>query len=299
MIKIKSAIHKIIVPAFAEFGYTLYSDTDRHYLFHTADKTRHIEINRSRGALFLAAAAISGDKRFVDLDNNHVYVPKMLEIEFTVLEPFWINIRSDWASTSETFGEPNLFFYKDQEELEDVLRAMVKKATEKIFPYMDQVIEYYIPLTTDIYKGLSDNAAARAYDFAQKHGLPAQATRESVAMVETILMQYRRDAVGSERKARFFEYYDEIMSLTAYFGESFYRAENESMVLAWGWVDDNGLPCDSFNPDAEPDGMYSYKILPYEGKGGFDPLGYVLEFWNFYPEWSERRLVRLISLYSE
>lgn len=168
-------------------------------------------------------------------------------------------------------AEDVLYFQDKQEFCKVSIRL-----TEQVFfalDHLEEIVGSLIPICLQYYEYLAKDTTRQAISFANANHLELLWSPDNLKWVQMQLQGYLpkfKDV--SSRKALFEDNLSQVIPLCAYLGELHCRKANGS----WAWVD--------YFPGKSEQRKYGVLWSQNEGR---DPLGAIIEYFNFAPEQSK------------
>lgn len=205
--KIKTVLMERMAPVLENYGYTMEEMGRLHYAFSTKNDSRVINISTQR--LF----------------------PNKLRFDYYVngKNSFMLNLDNFNAE----FCYASQLTYNNHEELENYIDEVTKATVTIINPYLDIMEENYVTSSFEMYKRLSENTSHRAKEFAHKWNLPMEPEHENLKKLNSIMNGMKKNI--SRRKEEFLENEEEIINMSAYYGELI--AIRGELPGRWMWID--------------------------------------------------------------
>lgn len=232
--RIKPALLKKVAPALSEYGFTFKALGGSNYAFINEDSSRLI---------------------IIDTDK---FLPKKIRTDFQVNGKNQFTLPYIYFDPS--FCPGSISTYSTQEELEQYLENAVHEMVTIIFPFLKAMEENYIESSYEMSVALSNETEKRARRFADAWKLSMEATNENARNLDRILNGMK--TTPENRKRDFYQHENDIIDLSAYFGELF--AIHRHKPGKWTWRQFSETVT-SFVVEAE----------------GYDPLNRVVQAWNF------------------
>lgn len=232
--KIKTVLMERMAPVLENYGYTMEVLGRLHYAFSTKN-----------------------DSRVINIDTQRLF-PNMLRFYYNVngKNSFILNLNDFNAE----FCYVSQLTYSNHEELEHYIDEVTKATVTIINPYLDIMEENYVTRMPEMYVALAESTGHRAREFAHRWNLSMEPRQENIKKLNDIMSNMKKNI--SKRKEEFFLNKDELINLTAYYGEL--------MSIEW---DKPG--CWEWRKIAENRIFYAVQA------NGYDVLGRIIWAWNF------------------
>lgn len=275
--RISTAVKKIAAPVLQELGFTLVVSDSYGHCFKNSSGTRTILFDRD------------------------IFVPGFLRVSYSYVNSYYGNYSSvplDHLSSEMRMGFD--VFPSSPDLIGDTLRILMTITKEKVLPYIDYIAGNEVFFTNKMYNMLSENTLEKAVSFAKLNGLDFTTSPKNAQVIETILLDMRGDD-RYQRRSRYDIYSDDIVALTAYFGETIRRRDEEKNIGTWQWErEDDYLEVRRLYNMGAYDSMPTFNLEAHKPEFKiqfkeyvFNPAITIISFWNRYPEQYNNTCARL------
>lgn len=275
--RLGTAVKRIAVPELLELGFTLVVSDSYGHLFENSTGTRTILFDRN------------------------ILTPGFLRVCYHYVNSYYGNysgVQLDNLCPAMRMGFD--VFPSSPDQVVETLRILIMITKDKVLPYIDYIADNEVFFTNEMYNKLSENTLEKAVLFAKLNGLDFTTSPQNAQVIESILLDMRGDD-RYQRRSRYKIYSDDIIALTAYWGESIRRRDGESNFGTWQWEKEDDYlevrrlygmgACDSM-PTFDLEAHKPEYIIQFK-EYGYNPAITIIGFWNRYPEQYNNACARL------
>lgn len=248
--RLKPAIEKYIVPALTEQGFE-YEQLGKEYTFKDEEN--------------LVSMTIDTDPRW----------PFMLRVEYFMRGSYQFFISLD--KLNSTLCPINIAKYETQAELDDILKQIGPISSRAVIPWLRKLNNNCVMGKERLYSMLADNTSKRAEAFAEKYSIPFVGGKDTLLKIDEVFYGLQPENIELRVEA-FEKNLEDIVGLTAFYGEVVNLSRANERKGRWGWT----TPIEPINFPNAPLIPPRYGLFFRQGEE--DCMERVRYAWNFSPE---------------